>query len=144
MAGSAHGKAAREHLKGLVTAFGPRLSRVTDCWIQILGLASTAQHHEPSTALWSCQCLEFHGDSMAGKSAGLCQRGLLRFPFLPPYRVVALGCWGGLRFQPASASEMLSTPKALSQLFEERICVDRTGHWVPLMGWFVLEDRDEQ
>lgn len=32
----------------------------------------------------------------------------------------------------------------LSQLFEERICVDRTGHWVPLMGWFVLEDRDEQ
>lgn len=135
VAGSAQGRDAREHLKGLVTVFGPRLSSVTSRRIrmQIPGLVSRAQHREPSTALWSCQCLEFEGGSMAGKSAGLCQRDVLSFHFSP---ISCCSNWmlGGLRFQPASASETLSTPKGLSQLFEERICVTKWGTRSHLRG----------
>lgn len=85
MAGSAGGRAAREHLKGLMIAFGPRLSSIIGYWIQmeIQDPESPAQQREPSAALWSCQYLEFHGVSMSGKSQGPCQRDVLRFPFIP-------------------------------------------------------------
>lgn len=79
------GRAAREQLKGLMIAFGPRLSGIIGYWIQmeIQDPESPAQQREPSTALWSCQYLEFHGVSMSGKSQGPCQRDVLRFPFIP-------------------------------------------------------------
>lgn len=85
MAASASARAAREHFKGLMIAFGPRLSSIVGCQIQMesQGPVSAAQLREPSAALWSCQHLEFRADPMAGKSQGLCQRDMLRFPFLP-------------------------------------------------------------
>lgn len=64
---------------------------------------------------------------------GCARRMYLGFHFSP---ISCCSNWmlGGLRFQPASASETLSTPKGLSQLFEERICVTKWGTRSHLQG----------
>lgn len=116
MARSARGRAAREHLKGLMITFGLRLSSIMGCWIQVetWGPESPAQPREPpagATSTWSFMV------TLAGKSQGPCQRDVLGFPFLSHIALYCSGVRVGLLFQSAFASEMLSTPKALNQLF---------------------------
>lgn len=67
---------------GLMIVFGPKLSSPIGYWIQmeIQGpeSAPSAIHHS-----LELPARELHGDSMSGKLQGLCQRDVLRFPFLP-------------------------------------------------------------
>lgn len=123
MAGSAHGRAASNHFKVLMIAFGPRVSSITGTigyrWkFGVLSHQPGSMSHPPlsgAASTWSFMVTQYLGN-LKGCARGVC----LGFHFFP-VSVVALVCWGELGFQPASASETLSAPEALNQLFQERI-----------------------